>query len=216
MDGYGYLINNIWDGAMALHAQNKIDLLFHGTSMRADRITVIECTTDLLRVELKKTCSSIFQIGQTENFKFLIFKYTNNLQSCFFCHFIRLFFTYLVSVQCVHQVADNLWIFAIHSIYPPGGVTTHGCKRCCHIGLRFRFSTAWVFWGYQKVGAHHSTIYIVCYHCSVFTSHYENILVLLQSPSHAIKTVDDFISLPSKSKMHDTIAFIFKRKMSIC
>lgn len=80
VDGYGYLVNNIWDGGMALHAQNNTDLLLHGTSMRADRMAVIEYTTGILRVELKKACSSMFQISQTENFKFLIFKYTNILR----------------------------------------------------------------------------------------------------------------------------------------
>lgn len=39
---------------MALHAQNKIDLLLRGTSMRAYRMAVIEYTTELLRVEFKK------------------------------------------------------------------------------------------------------------------------------------------------------------------
>lgn len=33
-DSYGWLVNNTWDGAMALYAQRKIDLMIHGTSMR--------------------------------------------------------------------------------------------------------------------------------------------------------------------------------------
>lgn len=34
VDSYGWLMNNTWDGAMALYARNKVDLMMHGTSMR--------------------------------------------------------------------------------------------------------------------------------------------------------------------------------------
>lgn len=38
VDSYGWLVNKStgfeWDGAMALYAKNKVDLMMHGTSMR--------------------------------------------------------------------------------------------------------------------------------------------------------------------------------------
>lgn len=36
---------------MALYVNHKIDLLLHGTSMRADRLAYIEFTTDILTME---------------------------------------------------------------------------------------------------------------------------------------------------------------------
>lgn len=51
VDSYGWLVNKTWDGVMALYAQNKVDLLLHGTSIRADRMEFVEFTTDLMPVE---------------------------------------------------------------------------------------------------------------------------------------------------------------------
>lgn len=50
VDSYGWLVNNTWDGVMALYAKNKVDLLLHGTSIRADRMQFVEFTTDLMPV----------------------------------------------------------------------------------------------------------------------------------------------------------------------
>lgn len=50
-DSYGWLINNTWDGVMAWFVQKKVDLLYHGTSMRSDRLVHVEFTTDLVEVQ---------------------------------------------------------------------------------------------------------------------------------------------------------------------
>lgn len=51
VDSYGWLVNNTWDGVMALYAEHKVDLLLHGTSMRIDRLQYVEFTTDLVTIE---------------------------------------------------------------------------------------------------------------------------------------------------------------------
>lgn len=51
VDSYGWLVNGTWDGVMALYAKHKVDLLLHGTSMRADRMKYVEFTTELTTIE---------------------------------------------------------------------------------------------------------------------------------------------------------------------
>lgn len=51
VDSYGWLVNGTWDGVMALYAKHKVDLLLHGTSMRADRMKYVEFTTELCTIE---------------------------------------------------------------------------------------------------------------------------------------------------------------------
>lgn len=83
-DSYGWLINNTWDGAMDWFVKKKVDLLYHGTSMRTDRLVHVEFTTDICQVELVKFPANKYRFYWiNKNFK--LFQYTNNISSAITC-----------------------------------------------------------------------------------------------------------------------------------
>lgn len=51
VDSYGWNFNGTWDGAMGLFQQKKVQMLFHATIMRVDRLEQVEFTAEVFVVE---------------------------------------------------------------------------------------------------------------------------------------------------------------------
>lgn len=51
VDSYGWNFNGTWDGAMGLYQRKKVQMLFHATIMRVDRLEQVEFTAEVFVVE---------------------------------------------------------------------------------------------------------------------------------------------------------------------
>lgn len=51
VDNFGWNSNGTWNGLMGLFQQKKIQMLFHGTIMREDRLAQVEFTAEIVVIE---------------------------------------------------------------------------------------------------------------------------------------------------------------------
>lgn len=142
---------------MALYAKNKVDLLLHGTSIRADRMQFVEFTTDLMPVEWVPRQTTANTQNRTLKFKFRFSKHTNTVSST--VSGINLEYIHFTisrwSLACVHFFIGNHWTVVAYSAHLSGRATTNVIYRCCDADLYGYMPTGHTFSDFKNIRTHY-------------------------------------------------------------
>ncbi|XP_031621018.1 ionotropic receptor 75a-like [Contarinia nasturtii] len=189
-DSYGWLVNGTWDGVMALYAKDKVDLLLHQTSMRVDRMQYVEFTTDLFPIVVPIIYRQP-KLASISNIFVLPLRFDVWL-ACLVS--MSIIWLSMLSQYVYPEIRERMSYLDICG-FICGAVTQQGT----HLIM-------------SKISGRIIVLSTFLLSLFVFISYSANILVLLQSPSNAIKNIDDLIASPMKLALQDVryARFIFK------
>lgn len=173
-DSYGWLKNGTFDGAMGLFQQKKINALSHGTNMRVDRLLYVEFTGEIFAISTPflfrqpplSAISNIFVLPLS--------------LSVWVCLLLTILVIIAVMItQQTHSLRKNrLFLFEI-ATFVWGAV----CQQSSVLVVTTTSGRVIVFTTFLAMLA-------------LFTSYSASIVVLLQTSSHSIRTIDDLVASP--------------------
>lgn len=181
-DNYGWETNGTFNGMMGLFQRGQVQMLAHGTIMRADRLKYVEFTGNLFQTRTpliyrQPPLSSVSNI--------FILPLSVRVWQC--CFVVLLVVLLIMVCQLLHPLLRNrITIFDLIT-FLWGAV----CQQGTHLNIsttsgRFVIITTFL-----------ATL-------ALFTSYSASIVALLQSPSNFIKSIDDLIDSPLKVGAHDS------------
>lgn len=181
-DNYGWETNGTFNGMMGLFQQKQVQMLAHGTIMRAERLKYVEFTGNLFKthtplVYRQPPLSSISNI--------FILPLSIHVWQC--CFVILLVVLLIMMCQLFHPMVRN----SISAF----DITTFLWGAVCQQGTHLNIPTT---------SGRFVVITTFLATLALFTSYSASIVALLQSPSNFIKSIDDLIASPLKVGAHDS------------